>query len=362
MPYRANPVSHLRLERRRIGIAGLALLLSSFPALGCRPTADKASSEPTGSASAAGSAATAPPSSAPSSEPARPAKGTRLVLLGTKGGPRVGAPATTRNPSTLIVVNGVSYVIDFGYGTSSGLVGAGVPLNSVRHLFLTHHHSDHMLELGPVVYNGWVTGLRSRVDVYGPPGTAQMMTDFLAYMRLDIATRTADEGRPDLKALVFSKEFDRAGVVLQNEDVKVSAARVRHPPIEQSYAYRFETKDFTIVLSGDTAYAPELAEFAKGADVLVHEIMHPAGLERLLKRVPNAAALREHLIASHTVPEDVGKVAAAAGVKTLVLNHFVPGDDPSITDEAWTEGVKKHFSGRIVVGKDLMDVPLGSGG
>jgi ribonuclease BN (tRNA processing enzyme) len=356
MHYYASPAA------RRTRFAGVALALSVVLAQGCRSAPRKESSGPAGTSSAAATSVRWPAVSvAAPPEPARGATGTRLVLLGTKGGPRVGAPGTARNPSTLIIINGVTYVVDCGYGTSSGLVGAGVPLNSVRNVFITHHHSDHVLELGPLVYNGWVTGLRSRVDVYGPPGTSKMMEDFLSSMRLDVETRITDEGRPDLRTLIFPHEFERAGVVLQNDDVKVSAARVRHPPIEQAYAFRFETKTHSIVISGDTTYAPELAEFAKGADVLVHEIMHPAGLERLLKRVPNAAALRAHLIASHTVPEDVGRVAAAAGVKTLVLTHFVPGDDPSIGDEAWTEGIKQHYGGRIVVGKDLMDVALGPG-
>jgi ribonuclease BN (tRNA processing enzyme) len=84
--------------------------------------------------------------------------------------------------------------------------------------------------------------------------------------------------------------------------------------------------------------------------------MYPPGLEALLKRVPNAARFRAHLLASHTTPEDVGRVAAKAEIKTLVLTHFVPGDDPSITDDQWTEGVRKYFKGRIVVGKDLMEI------
>ena len=84
--------------------------------------------------------------------------------------------------------------------------------------------------------------------------------------------------------------------------------------------------------------------------------MYLPGIETLLRRVPNAARLREHLMASHTTTEDVGRIGARAGVKTLVLSHFVPGDDPSITDDQWTEGVRKHFSGRIVVGKDLMEI------
>jgi ribonuclease BN (tRNA processing enzyme) len=281
-------------------------------------------------------------------------KRTRLILLGTKGGPRVGV--TPKNPSTLLLVNGVPYVVDCGAGVSQQLVAAGVPLNRVRYIFLTHHHSDHMLEYGPLVYNAWASGLLGRIDAYGPPGTEKTLRDFFEYIRFDIETRMADEGRPDLRKLAAGHDFGKPGVVLQNDDVKVSAALVRHPPIAQSYAYRFDAKDRSIVISGDTTYAPELADFAKGADVLVHEIMHLGGVDMLIKRNPNAATLREHLLASHTVPEDVGKIASAAGVKTLVLSHFVPGDDPNMTDAMWTEGVRKHYGGRIVVGKDLLEI------
>jgi ribonuclease BN (tRNA processing enzyme) len=131
---------------------------------------------------------------------------------------------------------------------------------------------------------------------------------------------------------------------------------VRHPPITQSYAYRFDAKDRSMVISGDTAYAPELAEFAKDADVLVHEVMYLPAIEKLIRQHANATRLREHLLAAHTATEDVGRIAAQAGVKTLVLSHFVPGDDPTITDEQWTEGVRKNFKGRIIVGKDLMEI------
>ena len=185
-----------------------------------------------------------------------------------------------------------------------------------------------------------------------------MFTDFLAYMQLDIRTRTEDEERPELRGLVFAHDFEQPGLVMQNDDVKVTATRVVHPPITQAYAYRFETKHGSVVFSGDTAYAPALAELAKDADILVHEIMSPPGIETLLRRVPNSAALRKHLLASHTQPEEVGKIAAQAHVKTLVLNHFVPGDDPTLGSETWTEGVRKHFSGNIVVGKDLLEIPL----
>jgi ribonuclease BN (tRNA processing enzyme) len=95
---------------------------------------------------------------------------------------------------------------------------------------------------------------------------------------------------------------------------------------------------------------------ARGADVLVHEAMWLPAIDRILARNPNASTLRRHLLNSHTAVEDCGQVAAAAGVKTLVLSHLVPGGDASITDQMWIDAAAKHFSGRIVVGKDLMEI------
>ena len=282
-------------------------------------------------------------------------KGTRVILLGTKGGPRVGESGRN-NPSTLVLINDVPYVIDCGYGTSRQLLAAGVSLNRLRYIFITHHHSDHNLEYGTLFYNSWITGLPARVDAYGPTGLEKMTRDFFNYMKFDIDTRIVDEGRPDPRNLISVHDFNKPGVVLVNDDVKVSAALVRHPPIKQAYAYRFDAKDRSVVISGDTAYAPELAEFAKGADVLVHEVMYLPGVEAMVRRLPNATRLRAHLLAAHTVSEDVGRIAAQAGVKTLVLSHFVPGDDPSITDDQWAQDVRKHFKGQIIVGKDLMEI------
>jgi ribonuclease BN (tRNA processing enzyme) len=283
------------------------------------------------------------------------AKPTRVVLLGTKGGPRVGE-AGRSNPSTLIMINDVPYVVDCGYGTSKQLLTSGVALNRLRYVFITHQHSDHNLELGPLFYNAWITGLPVRVDAYGPPGLEKMTVEFFNYLKFDIDTRIVDEGREDPRKLITAHEISKPGVVLVNDDVKVTACLVRHPPIKEAFAYRFDAKDRSVVISGDTAYSPELAELAKGADVLVHEVMYLPGVEALVRRLPNATRLREHLMAAHTLPEDVGKLAAQAGVKTLVLSHFVPGDDASITDEQWAEGVRKYFKGKIVVGKDLMEI------
>lgn len=281
--------------------------------------------------------------------------GTRIILLGTKGGPTLGTGGRS-NPSTLLLINNVPYVIDCGYGVSRQLIKAGVELERLRYIFITHLHSDHDLEFGGLFYNAWVAKQSPHVDAYGPVGLKKMARDFFSYMKFDIDTRIVDEGMTDPRKLLTVREFDRAGAVMQTEAVRVTSCRTRHPPIIQSYAYRFDAKDRSVVISGDTAYAPELAEFAKGADVLIHEAMYLPAIEKLIKQNPGSTRLREHLLAAHTSTEDVGKIAAQAEVKTLVLTHFVPGDDPSITDEQWSEGVRRYFSGRIIVGKDLMEI------
>lgn len=281
---------------------------------------------------------------------------TRIIFLGTKGGPRVGIGAA--NPANAVVVDGTPYVIDCGMGVSRQLVSAGIAIPSVKYIFISHHHSDHNLEYGNLVYNAWAAGLSTPVHSFGPTGLEAMTTTFWELNRFDVETRIADEGRPDPRPLLIAKDITEDGVVLQTADVKVTAFRTPHPPITDNFAYKFETPDGTIVFSSDTAYNPKLAEFAKGADVLVHEVLYEPAVDRLVIKTKNGATLKKHLMDSHTKTDDVGRIAEAAGVKVLVLSHFVPGDDPLVTDADWTEGVKKHFSGRIIVAKDLMELAL----
>jgi len=116
------------------------------------------------------------------------------------------------------------------------------------------------------------------------------------------------------------------------------------------------TPDRTIVFSGDTTYSENLIAFARGADLLVHEVLLTSALDRLLKLVPTASRLREHIVAAHTEAEDVGRVAAAARVKRLALTHFVPSYDPTLIDDDWAAPVRRHYAGEIIVGRDLMEV------
>jgi ribonuclease BN (tRNA processing enzyme) len=282
------------------------------------------------------------------------ARRSRLVMLATGGGPR---PRKDRGSTAhALVVDNVLYVIDCGNGVARQIVQAGVGLTTLRHVFVTHHHSDHNADYGNLLLLTWASGFRGRVDTWGPPPLEKMTRLFFELNAYDIDTRIKDEGRPPLVPMVHPHEVSQAGPVMQDERVKVTAALVHHPPVTPALAYRFDCPDRSIVFSGDTNKSDELVKLAKGADVLVHEAMYMPGVDRLVARVPNASTLRQHLIDSHTTAEDCGRVAAAAGVKTLVLSHLVPPDDPLITDQMWVDAARPYFTGEIVVARDGMEL------
>jgi ribonuclease BN (tRNA processing enzyme) len=278
---------------------------------------------------------------------------TRLILLGTAGGPRPRrAPSAA---SQVIVVNDMAYVVDCGDGVARQLTAAGIPVSRLRHIFITHQHSDHNADYGNLILLSWAE-LPEPVNAWGPPPLEKMTRLFLELNEFDITTRTDDEGRKPLAPLLKPHEITKAGLVMQDDNVRVTAALVPHPPIEHAFAYRFDTADRSIVISGDTARSDALTKLAQGADVLVHEVMWVPAVDRIAASIPNSTTLKKHIIDSHTSVEDAGRVAQAAGVKTLVLSHFVPADDPTITDQMWLDAARSHFRGDIIVGKDLMEI------
>ena len=279
---------------------------------------------------------------------------TRLILLGTGGGPR---PRKASSASAQVIVRkNAAYVIDCGNGVARQLVFADVPLPSVRHIFLTHQHSDHNADYGNLIWLAWSAGLRTRVDAWGPPPLAKMTRQFFELNAYDIHTRIADEGRVPLEPLVHVHELRRGGLVMRDEQMTVRSTLVDHPPVVPAFAYRFDAEDRSIVISGDTARSDNLVELARGADVLVHSAVYLPAVDRLVARVPNAASLRRSIIAGQTSAEDAGRVAEAAGVKTLVLSHLVPADDPEVTEQMWIAAARTHFRGSIILGKDLLEV------
>jgi ribonuclease BN (tRNA processing enzyme) len=280
--------------------------------------------------------------------------GTKLILLGTGGGPR---PRKANSASAQVIVsNDVAYVVDCGDGVARQLAFAGVPLTTLRHVFITHQHSDHNADYGNLLWLAWTAGLRTRVDTWGPPLLDRMTKLFFEMNAYDIDVRISNEGRVPLVPLVHVHELRDGGAVMSDDNVKVTAALVDHPPVVPAFAYRFDARDRSIVISGDTAPSDNLVKLARGADVLVHSVMYPPALDRLVGRVPNAASLKASILAHQTSAEDAGRLAQAAAVKTLVLSHLVPPDDPEITDAVWIEAAQRHFRGTVVLGKDLLVV------
>ena len=202
----------------------------------------------------------------------------------------------------------------------------------------------------------WAAGLRTRVDTWGPPPLERMTRLFFEMNAFDINTRIADEGRPPFVPLVHVHELRRAGAVLQDENVKVTATLVHHPPVVLAFGYRFDARDRSIVISGDTAPSDNLIKLAQGADVLVHDALYAPAVDRLVGGVANAATLKQSIMSHHTSAEDAGRIAQAAGVKTLVLSHFVPAEDPAVSDQMWIDAARVHFRGTVIVGKDLMEI------
>lgn len=287
---------------------------------------------------------------------AQAAPGMRLILLGTAGGP---TPKKNRAaPAQIILIDGEAYVVDCGNGVAQQIVKAGIKLSAVRHVFLTHHHSDHNADYGNLMLLAWAADLDHRIDTYGPAPIKRMTQQFLALNAFDIKTRIQDEGRRPLKQWIYPHELKSDGLVMQNQQVKVTAAQVEHPPVTPSFAYRFEHHGKSIVISGDTSYSDSLVRLAQGADMLVHEIMHTPSLDQLLATEPNATRLKEHLLASHSTAEQVGRVATKAKVKKLVLSHFVPGGYPYLDDSVWLNAVRPYFDGEIIVGSDLMEIQV----
>ncbi|MDS7596450.1 MBL fold metallo-hydrolase [Agrobacterium tumefaciens] len=285
------------------------------------------------------------------------ANGDYIALLGTKGGPAI-RPGSTMPTSSLLTLGGQAVIIDCGLGVTRGLVDQGLSLKDVALIFITHLHSDHYLELGPLLHTAWTAGLKTPVTVYGPLGLERYIAHFFSSMRDDIDLRIEDEGRPDLRDLVTVRAIQE-GLFHDSGSLRVHAMLNEHPPLKHSYALAFEGNGKRVVFSGDTAYLPPLADFVKGADLLIHEAMLREGIEALVARVGNGDdRLLTHLLRSHTTAADAARIARDADVKALALHHLIPSDDPDFHEQHWQDAVSSVWSGRLYVGKDGLVIPV----
>jgi ribonuclease BN (tRNA processing enzyme) len=281
------------------------------------------------------------------------AKGTKLVLLGSGSGPIPGV--ARRMASNLMVHNGAAYVLDCGLGVTSQYARTGIPFGALRSIFITHHHPDHNIEYGPLLVIGWISGMRQSVRAYGPPPLMQMAEDYFRSAKATI-NFWAEDFRLSPLQMIEVREVPNSGPVMQDDNVKVNAVLVQHPPVKPALGYRFDFSDRSIAFSGDTTALEAVAQMAEGADVLVHEAIDFPAMEVFVRRQIGAGAagtledVMAHMRADHTSAEDAGRIAQQAGVKTLVLSHIGP---PSVSDASWQAAAGKYFKGEIIVGHDL---------
>jgi len=274
-----------------------------------------------------------------------------VALLGTKGGPAI-RPGSSMPTSNLICLDGLQIVLDCGLGVTRGLVDQGVQLKDLSLIFISHLHSDHYLELGPLIHTAWTAGLKTQINIYGPESLETYWVSFLASMKADIDLRILDEGRPDLRSLITFHVVEE-GLVMEQDGIAVTALRTKHPPLIDCFAYSFKTANTQVVFSGDTAPMGALEDFARGADLLVHEAMLRSALPALMARVGNGSdKLMKHFLCSHTFAQDAARTAQNAGVKHLALSHLIPSDDPDYIEQDWQEAVAQHWDGPLSVGCD----------
>lgn len=259
------------------------------------------------------------------------------------------APNPERSgPATAVVVGTRVFLFDTGPGVERRIAAAGLPIDGPTAVFLTHLHSDHTLGLPDLMFTSWVMGRGTPLRIVGPPGTKAMTDHLIAAWAEDIDIRTngLEHGRPGGHR-VDARDVT-PGVVYDSAGVRISAFAVPHGSWKFAFGYRIDTPRKSIVISGDTRYSPELARAAKGADILIHEVYAAARLEA--EQRPGGSVWPKYMKSFHASDVEVGRVAASAKPKLLVLYHVVG----AFTPEELVRGVRKGgYRGRVVVAKDL---------
>jgi len=271
-----------------------------------------------------------------------------VTLLGT------GSPPPNpgrRGPATLLQSGGERFLVDAGSGAGVQLVQAGVRPYDWPRIFITHHHSDHTIDLGHLLITRWIVGQNAPLEIYGPAGTRRQMELLLDYLHWDIEVRRAHmhHRRPPEVRVTEIEE----GRILEVGGVTVSAFLVDHDPVRPAFGFRFEGEGRSVVLSGDTRPSENLVRWSRGVDCLIHECCEMAktswypdcGWPTLEEKIQDLASY-------HTQPDQIGLVAREARPGKLVIYHLMPGSEPAAVAAA----ARKHYDGAVVVGEDLLAV------
>jgi ribonuclease Z len=269
------------------------------------------------------------------------AQDTRVVLLGT-GNPN---PSPERmGPASAVISGDRVYIVDSGPGVVRRAAEAGIAMKQITRAFFTHLHSDHTAGLPDLIFTPAVTGRQEALELYGPPGLRSMAAHIMRAYAEDMKIRLHGLEPAVAAAYVAHAHDVNPGEIYRDDAVRVTAFAVPHGAWKHAYGYRFEAKDKTIVFSGDTTASDAVVRACHGCDILVHEVYSAAGLAQ---RTPD---WQRYHTAYHTSAIDLGKLAAAAKPKKLVLYHQLPMGE---TAEEVIGEVRRGFSGEVIYGKDL---------
>jgi ribonuclease Z len=274
----------------------------------------------------------------------------RVTLLGTGAPP----PVLDRfGPSTLVEVGTEKFIFDAGRGAMQRLHQVGIPFADITGMFLTHHHSDHVVGFPDLWLTGWIGrpwGKRKLpLPVWGPEGTKQMMEHLPKAFAVDIRVRS--HNYPPGGMTLVAEEFT-GGVILSKDGVKVTAFEVDHFAEQlPAFGYRIDYRGRSAVLSGDTTFNENLIRHAEGADLMVHEVTAASG---------SAAESPEQLkriARNHTTPEQAGEVFSRVKPKLAAYNHLLLFG--GATAEDLVPATRKNYSGPLIVGEDLLRIDIG---
>ena len=271
----------------------------------------------------------------------------KVTLLGT-GTPQ---PIMDRfGASTIVQAGSETLLFDAGRGCLQRLHQIKVSYDTIDALFLTHLHSDHIVGLPDLWLTGWLTSKRSvPLKVFGPTGTDNMIEYLQKAFDYDIKIRIEDDKAPEEGSKLLSAEIQE-GVVYEKNGVKVIAFLVDHYPVVPAFGFRIEYDGHSVVLSGDTRYSENLIKYARGTDLLIHEVI--IAPDTLSKSDP-----KYNIFAHHTTPEQAGKVFNEVKPKLAAYSHI--GKMYGHNEQELLKRTKVNYSGPIIIGEDLMSFSIG---
>ena len=275
----------------------------------------------------------------------------KVTLTGT------GSPIPDPNragPSTLVQCAGQNILSDCGRGVARRLAAAGVPVPFLSAILVTHLHSDHITDLNDIVTTRWIlTPEATPTVIYGPPGTQKVVDGMMAMLTPDQKYRHdhhADlRNGPGMQVVVHEVS---PGDKFKIGDARVIVGRTDHRPVAPTIGFRIEAEGKSVVLAGDTVPCSELDDLCRDADIYVQTVLRPDLVELVKQFVPALASRTNDILDYHSSVEDAAKTAARAGVKTLMLTHYVPAMQAG-QEADWLALATPHFSGKIVLGPDL---------